>query len=662
MKKNLLIASVLLAALAVSCKKETPVEDSLTLKSQASVTVPVDGDVVSIAFNTNVAWTAKASQDWVTLQPASGEAGDATVKASVMKNEAFDAREAKVTITAGSKTETVTIIQGQTNALQLETTEFEVPAEGGIVEVKVKANVNYTVSIPAAVDWVTETKGITESTVKLEVAKNQATEVRTANITITDGTLSSSITITQAAFEPFFDWVEPYNAYQWSFYWGEVPHLPQEGFDITIDVSTNIEWRPFFSVWDNEAGAMVDSYDLGWCQLTYDDSHIYLKGVANDSYVERADYLYCECYVNGSISGEYGALCYFVQDGKVPEAGLNLVWTELLSDINIPAGVNRLAFTESGALLVSDGEKVHAVNPADGSYWKAVSWDGIKPASIDVDDAGNIIIAEDIAADMDWSTGTLLCTEFKVYCTKDVNETPKEIVLPNELYGTLGSFHASGDLATKGAITGIAGGASYWFGYDIADYQAVPNYYRTQNSGPTAGPNTVWSPVSATAIPYGADLHDGILYRGYDGSECVHFRADAYTPQWAVGDAYEPWTLVSDAGNGGNENQNNMDVIAYEGRKLLAYTQGVQFSYGGNTSVYVVDITNPGSAYVIAILDGGNLASVEAIAPGEEAWPGAYFAANIGADVLFHVEEGLGLVLYVVNSSTESLSKLLLAF
>ena len=665
MKKVLLIASVLLAALAVSCKKEVPVEDSLTLKSQSSVTVPVDGDVVSITFNTNVAWTAKASQDWLTLQPSSGEAGDATVKASVMKNEAFDAREAKVTITAGSKTETVTIIQGQTNALQLETTSFDVPADGGTVAIKVKANVNYEVKIPAAIDWITQTKGMTESTVTLNVAASKDTEVRTANITITDGKLSSSVTITQAAFQPYFDYTGDWADLQWSFY-GTPTVIPQEGADILIGVDTNIEeWRAYFSVWDNDAGAMVDSWDMGWAHLSYDvaKAEIHLVIDANDTYVERVGHLYAECTINGAVSGEYGGLGQFNQAGKVPEAGLNVLWTKLLSEVNVTPGVNRLAFSEhNGVLLVSDENAVLGINPENGEYMKAHTWSGIKPASIDVDDAGNIILVEDIAADMDWDTGTLLCTEFKIYCTKNENETPKEIVLPNELYGTLGSFRATGDLSTKGSITGIAAGAGYWFGYDIANYEAVPNYYRTQNSGPIAGPNMVWSPVGATAIAYGADLHDGVLYRGYDGYESVYFRADAYTPQWAVGDAYEPWTLCTDAGSGGNENQNNMDIIEYQGRKLLAYTQGTQFSYGGNTNVYVVDVTNPGSATVIASLDGGELASVEAIAEGEEAWPGAYFAANIGADVLIREEEGLGLVIYVVNSTTESLSKLLLVF
>ena len=679
MKKVLLIASVLLGALLCSCEKKIVVEDAVTIKTDAA-TVPVEGGVVSIALNSTVAWTAKSSQPWVTISPASGEAGDATIKASVLKNETNDDRTAEITVTAGTKSAKFTLTQSQLDALEVKTVDFVVPAEGGTVEIPVSANVNYSVVIPDAVDWITVTKGMVDSKVVLQVAETHEyafteegeldpeTIVRDAQVKIVAGSMEKVVTVGQQTFLPYFDYEGDWAGMQWSFYWGGPTVIPQEGADITIDVATNLEWRVFFSIWDNEQGAMVDCWDNGWARLTYDveASQIHLVIDANDSFVPREEYLYAECTIDGVVSGDFGGLGFFRQDGLTPEAGANVMWTKLLSEVNIPAGVNRLAFTESGALLVSDGEQVHALNPENGDYWQSISWPGIHPTSIDVDDAGNVIIAEDVVADMNWETNELVSgTEIKIYCAKDVNETPKEIVLPNGLYGTLGSFRARGDLSTKGAITGVAGGAAYWFGYDIADYAAVPNYYGTQNSGAAAGPNVFWSPLGATAVCYGDDLHDGVLYRGYDGAESVYYRHDAYTPKWVCdtyGLDYEPWTLVTNAGAGGNENQNNMDIIDYQGRKIIAYTQGVQFSYGGNTSVYVVDVTNPAAADVIAILDGSELASVEAIAPGEEAWPGAYYAAHIGADVLLREEEGLGLVLYVVNSSTESLSKLLIVF
>ena len=63
MKRILLIVSVLVAACAVSCTKETKVEDAVTIKSNEEI-VPVEGGVLSIAINSTVAWTAPFSHQW----------------------------------------------------------------------------------------------------------------------------------------------------------------------------------------------------------------------------------------------------------------------------------------------------------------------------------------------------------------------------------------------------------------------------------------------------------------------------------------------------------------------------------------------------------------------------------------------------------------------
>ena len=328
-------------------------------------------------------------------------------------------------------------------------------------------------------------------------------------------------------------------------------------------------------------------------------------------------------------------------DGKIPQYG-----EELLD------ALERTVLREKpDALLVSGGEKGHAGSRADGTYWKALSWPGITPTSIDVDDAGHVIIASDVTADMDWNTYELLSgTELKVYYATDVNETPKEIILPNALYGTVGGFRARGDLATKGAITGLAGGASYWFGYDIADFKAVSNYYGTQNSGPGAGPNTFWTPETAAAVSVGPDLHDGVLFRGYDGAESLYYRKDAYTPSWAVGDAYEPWTLLTNAGAGGNENQNNMDIIDYKGKRIVAYTQGFHFDYSSNATIYVLDVTD--------ITDVKPLVTIN---PQEDIEMTSAFTGANSADVLLHATDD-ALELYVVNSGRSLIGKYKIVF
>ena len=656
MKRILLIVSVLVAACAVSCQKETKVEDAVTIKSNEEI-VPVEGGVLSIAINSTVAWTAKASESWVTLSPTSGEAGDATIKASVLKNDTNDSRTATVTFTAGTKTATYTIVQSQLNALVIATTEYEVPAEGGTVEVKVSANVDYQVIIPDAVDWVENatTRGMTESTVVLKVAPSLDVEARTANITISDGTLSSTVKITQAPFEPYYDLLLPEGVGQFSGFGDGSPLvLGADVTSYTIEVSSNLEHHCYFAPWDPEAGAAVETNDVGWIKFEYDNDKIVFTLEPNTTYLPREEYFYSGCFVGDQDFAAYGSCVLIRQEGLIPEAGASVLWTKTLPEIGIPAAYNRLAYKTAGgdALLVSDGDKIHVVSPADGSYWKAIDWTNIQPTSICSDDAGNIVAAEDIPFAPE--------TEYVIYYTDDVNKDPKPLIKHTaDFDGTLGSVRVRGNLADRAVVTGFVTGNRYWAGWEIDKFEiSMDNYYAQGTGGQARGPIAVdadaWNPESGAVMSLGARLNDGIVYRAYDTSWCLYYLADAYTPAWLT--PYD-WKNISDAGAGaGNENQNNMDIIDYNGRRIIAYTQGAWFTWGGNHDVYFLDVTNPLHTEVLAILSGDMLAAVDEI-------PGADGMASFPyADVKLHVEDGVGLVCYVVNSTYQSLSKVLLTF
>lgn len=665
MKRVLLIASVMLAALALSCKKETPVEDAVTIKTN-DATVPVEGGVVSIAFNSTAAWTAKSSQSWLTLSPTSGNAGDATIKASVVKNETNDERIAEVTITAGTKSAVIKIAQSQLDALNVKTDEFTVDAEGGVVEVPVASNVEYSVVIPDAVDWITQanTKGMVDSKVVLAVAETheyvqdettyailEDAVARTAKITILAGEIEKVVTINQKAFVPYFEYKGDWAGLQWSFYDGAPVVFPQEGGTFVIDINTNIGWRAYMSQYDASIDAGVDIMDNGWCKLAFDTeaSTITLTMQPNDSYFSREDYLYTVGIIEENEDGNFGGLGWFQQAGiAVDGAAAEFEWSKTLAELNIPAAYNRLAYTASGALLISDGEKVHAISPADGTYWKAITYPGITPTSICSDDAGNVIVMPDVAADMNWETSTLISgTELTIYYSADPNEMTQSITVPNLDYGTVGGLRVRGNLAEKAVITGIAGGASCWFGYDIENYAAKSNYYGTQNQGPLAGANTCWSPQSGASISLGTSLHEGVLYRAYDGAESLYYLADAYTPNWAV--PYE-WKLITTAGSGGNENQNNLALVDYKGKRVLAYTQGFHFDYSSNANIYVMDVTDINDVKPLVTINPANDIEIP-----------ADFLSQNSADVLLHPTDE-ALELFVVNSGRGIVGKYKIAF
>ncbi|MBO4743653.1 MAG: BACON domain-containing protein [Bacteroidales bacterium] len=661
MKHIKLLACIALATFAWACQPE--LVPSLELKSSENVSVPVDGDVVSIKFETNIPWTVESSQSWVTVSPSSGEGqeGEITVKASVIKNDSNDSRSAVVTIKAGTLSKAVNITQGQLDALDVNATSFEVGAEGGNVEIPVSANVSFEVEIPAAIDWVSvvSTKAMTSSTVTLAVAPSYDTEARTANITIKAGDIKKPVSISQAAFEPYYDLLLPEGVGQFSGFGDGSPLiLPQDCTSYTIEVNTNLEHYCYFAPWDSNLGMAVETNDVGWIKFEYDADKIVFTLEPNDSYIPREEYFYSGCFVGDIDFGAYGSCVLIRQEGKVPEAGANVVWTKLLSEIGVPSSAyHRLAYKTAGgdALLISDGAQIHALSPADATYWKAIT-PAVTPTSIASDDAGNVIIAPDY----EFHPGT----SYDVYWTADINAAPQVLIHHDaDFDGVIGSWRVRGDISNRAVVTGFVTGNRYWAGWEIDKGQiSMDNYYAQGTGGQARGPIAVdadaWTPEAGAVMSIGPRLNEGVVYRAYDTDQRLYYLSDAYTPNWLV--PYN-WAMICEAGAGGNECQNNMDIIDYNGRRIMAYSQGIYWGWGGNANVYFVDVTNPANAEVIAILDGSQLASVETFAVGEDyGW--ATLNAYVSADVKLHVEEGLGLVCYVVNSSLESLSKILLVF
>ena len=651
MKKYFFLFAIALGVIAACGPKEDPVvADAITLLSDAAVTVPVDGDIITVSFSSSNAWTAASDQSWLTVTPASGSASEkATVKGAVAANTTNDPRTATITLTCGTKTATVKVTQGQVDALEIGTLEYEVPQEGGTVSIEVKANVDYEVQIPEAVDWITAgTKAMVTSTISLVVAPSYETEVREAAVKIVSGELSSSVTIKQAAFVPYYDMELPEGVGMFSgFGDGDPLVLAADCTTFTIPVSTNMEHHCYFAPWDASIGAAVETNDVGWIKFEYDNEKIVFTLEPNDTFLAREEYFYSGCFVGDVDFGAYGSCILIRQEGQVPEAGANVIWTKTLSEIGVPAAYNRLAYKTAGgdALLVSDGEKVHVLNPADGAYWKSIQWSNVKPVSIASDDAGNVIVGEDYP----FSAGST----YTVYYTSNVNEDPVKLFDHTaDFDGTIGSWRVRGDLSQRAVVTGFVTGNRYWAGWEIDNFNvSLDNYYNVngQARGPIAVDADAWSPESGAVMSVGNTLKDGVVYRAYDTSWKLYYLKDAYTPNWVT--PYD-WKAISDAGAGaGNENQGNMDIIDYEGRRIIAYTQGVWFNWGGNRDVYFLDITNPENCQVLAVLTGDQLAQEEAI---DATFP--------YADVKLHVEEGLGLVCYVVNSAYGSLSKLLLSF
>ncbi len=79
-----------------------------------SITLPASGGSETISFTTNYSWTAESSEDWLTISPASGEAGEHSIKVSATVNTENASRTAKVKILSSVITATLSVTQDKT--------------------------------------------------------------------------------------------------------------------------------------------------------------------------------------------------------------------------------------------------------------------------------------------------------------------------------------------------------------------------------------------------------------------------------------------------------------------------------------------------------------------------------------------------------------------
>lgn len=143
-----------------------------------------------VKFTSNKPWTAEfegEKPDWLTFTPGSGEeAGkgkEAQMKLTVTQN-GYDNRTASLRIKSEDKMVRFHIEQKQKDALTVTQSSFELPGEGGEIQIEVKANITYTYEVSST--WIKplSTKGLSTQILKFQVLPTDVQKERTATIKI----------------------------------------------------------------------------------------------------------------------------------------------------------------------------------------------------------------------------------------------------------------------------------------------------------------------------------------------------------------------------------------------------------------------------------------------------------------------------------------------
>lgn len=204
---NFICAAAMALAAAVAFSSCKPQEQKVAPKvevSQNEITSESAGETYDITVTSNVAWNAQiANKDtWVTVKPASGQAGETAVKVTVKKNNSDAQRETSITFTGETATATVAVKQFGKDVVTIDKNAYEVTPAGGSDAVKVTANTDWTATVSEGADWVTvapATGAAGETTATVTVAANETSAARTAKVTFTAGSATAEYTISQEA-------------------------------------------------------------------------------------------------------------------------------------------------------------------------------------------------------------------------------------------------------------------------------------------------------------------------------------------------------------------------------------------------------------------------------------------------------------------------------
>lgn len=231
---------VVLLITVCSCKDDnenpTPEQPTYSITVEENDTHPIlpqEGGTVTIPFTATGDWTASLMNDraegWITISPSSGKAGDVLLSIIAAANDTYDERNATIVLKCGTVTKNIVLTQKQKDAILVSASKYEIPGEGGEINIEVQANVTFEVEVKA--DWLKqiETRTLATSSLNFTIEANETGEPREGEIIVKSGELSETIHVYQG-FNDFI--VLTQKDYT----------LPEEGGSIDVEIRSTVDY------------------------------------------------------------------------------------------------------------------------------------------------------------------------------------------------------------------------------------------------------------------------------------------------------------------------------------------------------------------------------------------------------------------------------------
>ena len=209
-RRSIFLSVVFFLVFFSECKKndDTVTEEAMDV-SPSSLSFGKDAENKTFGITSNAHWTVSKSNDWLSVNPASGE-GNGNVTVSVIANTGTDVRNGTVTVTTkGGKEKKIQVTQGGIAPfIMIDPATATVECTGGDVTVTVTTSGAWTAQIPADKSWVTLNAAETTATQAVfNVGANGSTDERFADITFKLDGIDEHKTfrVTQDGIVPFIE-------------------------------------------------------------------------------------------------------------------------------------------------------------------------------------------------------------------------------------------------------------------------------------------------------------------------------------------------------------------------------------------------------------------------------------------------------------------------
>ena len=214
---NIILGYAIFIVALCSCKPELDfLEDSFYSKEAALIEGKEPTQLLfdskrgsaTINLKTNGKWTISFINDrasWCSITPESGGRGIIILTVAVEKNEGYSERSASILFSCKDVTQTIVVTQKQNDAILISSSKVEVPSSGGMYNVELKHNIDYSVSQDEqSKDWLSilSTKDLQVDKIHYSVKSNEDIAVRIGKILITSNLGEETINVYQSGATP----------------------------------------------------------------------------------------------------------------------------------------------------------------------------------------------------------------------------------------------------------------------------------------------------------------------------------------------------------------------------------------------------------------------------------------------------------------------------